>query len=72
MLKRILRCFELSSRLKIIYTKSMLVGIGCPDKVIQLSGGMLHGKSGKQSMLYFSLPIGLSGDGKLGSYYGKS
>lgn len=34
-LKRILRCFELSSRLKINLAKSVVVVVGCSDEVIQ-------------------------------------
>ena len=59
-LKRILRCFQLVSNLKINISKSLLVGIGCSeDKDTTRSlANIIHCKSGRLLIIYLGLPIG--------------
>lgn len=51
-LKRILRCFKLVSVLKINLSKSMIVGVGSPRKIVQSFSNKLHCKIGKMPFLY--------------------
>lgn len=58
LLKTILLCFELSSALKINLSKSMLVGVGCQNELVQTMSRKLHCKAGKLPFLYVGFPIG--------------
>lgn len=57
-LKRILRCFELSRGLKINLAKSMLVGVGCSEEVVQPLVRNLACNVGKLPCIYLGLPLG--------------
>ncbi|XXG77619.1 hypothetical protein AAC387_Pa08g1737 [Persea americana] len=57
-LRRILRCFQLVSSLKINISKSMLVGIGCSEETTRSLVNIINRKSGKLSIIYLGLPIG--------------
>ena len=57
-LRRILRCFQLVSGLKINISKSMRVGIGCPDETMQALAIKLNYRYGKLPFIYLGLPIG--------------
>lgn len=57
-LKRILRCFELYSSLKINLSKSLMMGVGTMDEEIQTLASKFHRKSGKLPLFYLDLPIG--------------
>lgn len=46
-LKMILRCFEVASKLKINLSKSMAQGVGCPMEVVRSFANKLHYKVGK-------------------------
>ena len=56
-LKRILRCFELSYGLKINLAESMMVGVGCLEEQIQPLANKIHCKFGKLPFSYLGLPI---------------
>lgn len=71
-IKRILICFELRLGLKINLTKSVLVGIGCRDELIQSLTMKFSCKAGKLSIFYLGLPIGGNPKSRLlESYCGK-
>lgn len=57
-LKRILRCFQLVSGLKVDISKSLLVGIGSSEWTTQSLASMIHCKSRKLPIRYLGLPIG--------------
>ena len=57
-LRRILRCFQLVSGLKINISKSMLVGIGCSEETTRSLANIIMCKSGKLPIIYLGLPIG--------------
>lgn len=57
-LKRILKCFELVSGLKVNLDKSMVTSVRCHSEEIQVSANRLHCKVGKLAFLYLGLPIG--------------
>eukprot|EP00268_Persea_americana_P068178 TRINITY_DN94600_c0_g1_i1.p1 TRINITY_DN94600_c0_g1~~TRINITY_DN94600_c0_g1_i1.p1 ORF type:complete len:122 (-),score=6.04 TRINITY_DN94600_c0_g1_i1:163-528(-) len=56
--KRILRCFQIVSGLKINLSKSFLVGVGCLEKNIQTLADVLHCRKGSLPFQYLGLPIG--------------
>ena len=56
--KRILRCFQLVSGLKINISKSILVGIGCLEETTRSLTNIINCKSGKLPIIYLGLPIG--------------
>lgn len=58
-LKRILRCFELPSGLKISLSKSMTVGVGYSMEVVLSFANKLHYKVGKMPLIYLGMPIGV-------------
>ncbi|KAJ9567733.1 hypothetical protein OSB04_003699 [Centaurea solstitialis] len=58
-LARILRCFYLSSALKVNFQKSSIVGIGVNDTEISLLANLLNCKVGSLPMNYLGLPIGV-------------
>ena len=57
-LKRILRCFEISFGLRINLSKSMLVGIGTSNDEVKLLALKLLCKAGSFPFSYLGLPIG--------------
>lgn len=57
MLKRILLCFEFVLKSKINLFKSVLVGIGCLEEVIQSLAKNISCKVKKLPILYLGLPI---------------
>ena len=63
-LKRILRCFQLVSGLKVNIFKSLLVGVGCSEETTQSLAAMLHCKWGRLPLLYLGLPIGVKSRSK--------
>ena len=58
-LKRILRCFQLVSRLKINIFKSMLVGVVCAEDIVHTLADLVHCKVGRLPISYLGLPIGM-------------
>lgn len=57
-IKRILRCFQLISGLKINFSKSLMSGIGVPDQLVEKFANRLHCKSKRLSFPYLGLPLG--------------
>lgn len=57
-LKRIFRCFQLVSGLKINISKSMLVGVGCSEDIIHALADLVHCKVGRLPISNLGLPIG--------------
>lgn len=57
-LKRILRCFQMVSGLKINLSKSYLVGVGCSEENIQILATRLHCRKGSLPCQYLGLSIG--------------
>ncbi|KAJ9566035.1 hypothetical protein OSB04_002001 [Centaurea solstitialis] len=57
-LARILRCFHLSSGLKVNFRKSSIVGIGVNDSEISSLAYLLNCKVGSLPLTYLGLPIG--------------
>lgn len=55
-LKRILRCFELTSGLGINLSKGVTVGVGVSQREIQALAAKLHYKFGKLPLLCLRLP----------------
>lgn len=60
MIKRILRCFELTSGLKINLARSMLVVVDCRMEMVQVLARNLSCKVGKLPIIYFGLPNGVN------------
>lgn len=56
--KRILRCFELVSGLKINFHKSSICGIGVPESELEEFASRLHCKYRKLPLMYLGLPLG--------------
>ena len=59
-LKRILRCFEIASELKINYHNSVLCGIGLPDPDLNEFSLLLNCKTQRLPLNYLGLPLGAS------------
>lgn len=59
-IKRILRCFELMSGLKINFHKSCVCGVGVEDSVVEGFADILRCKSQKLPFTYLGLPLGAS------------
>jgi len=57
-LKALLLRFEASSRLKVNFHKSMLVGVNIHDSWLAEAASVLHCKLGQLPFLYLGLPIG--------------
>lgn len=57
-LKRILRYFQDMSGLKVNFSKSMLCGVGIPDKIVHDLALIIGCNSGKLPMKYLGLPLG--------------
>ncbi|CAL5404238.1 unnamed protein product [Camellia sinensis] len=57
-IKRILRCFEISSGLKINYHKSVICGIGVDDGLLHEFASSLNCKHQKLPLSYLGLPLG--------------
>ncbi|CAL5432957.1 unnamed protein product [Camellia sinensis] len=57
-LKRILRCFEVASGLKINYHKSVLCGIGISGSALPEFAGLLNCKTQNLPIKYLGLPLG--------------
>ena len=64
-LKRILRCFEIVSGLKINYHKSVICGFGISESVLHEFAGMLNCKVKSAPIKYLGLPLGASPHRKL-------
>ncbi|CAL5344867.1 unnamed protein product [Camellia sinensis] len=58
--KRILRCFELVSGLKINYHKSVVCGVGVDSVVLVDFAAKLNCKTGSLPLSYLGLPLGVS------------
>ncbi|XP_028080046.1 uncharacterized protein LOC114281693 [Camellia sinensis] len=56
--KRILRCFEVMSGLKINFHKSKVCGVGVQDDIVQVFAKKLNCLSQKLPMSYLGLPLG--------------
>ncbi|CAL5415136.1 unnamed protein product [Camellia sinensis] len=56
--KRILRCFELMSGLKINFHKSKVCGVGVQEDIVQVFANKLNCLSQKLPMSYLGLPLG--------------
>lgn len=59
-IKRILRCFQLVSGLKINFHKSFVCGVGVPTQVVMECASRLNCKSQSLPFLYLGLPLGAS------------
>lgn len=57
-IKRILRCFEVMSGLKINFHKSQVCGIGVQDDLVKEFAAGLNCHSQKLPMKYLGLPLG--------------
>ncbi|KAJ0853546.1 putative RNA-directed DNA polymerase [Helianthus annuus] len=57
-LSRLLRCFHLSSGLKVNFSKSQLFGVGVSNEVIMQKAAILHCKTGTFPFTYLGLPVG--------------
>ena len=57
-IKRILRCFELISGLKINFSKSVIAGVNIPVAEINEIAGILKCKAGDFPLTYLGLPLG--------------
>ncbi|KAF5785622.1 putative RNA-directed DNA polymerase [Helianthus annuus] len=57
-LSRLLRCFNLSSGLKVNFNKSQLFGVGVPLSMVEQKASILHCKTGVFPFFYLGLPIG--------------
>ncbi|XP_071713279.1 uncharacterized protein [Rutidosis leptorrhynchoides] len=54
----LLKCFELSSGLKVNFNKSCLYGVGVPPSEVELMASRMGCKAGKLPFVYLGLPIG--------------
>ncbi|CAL5376573.1 unnamed protein product [Camellia sinensis] len=59
-IKRILRCFEVLSELRINFNKSVVCGVGIPDELGQDFARRLNCKFQKLPIKYLGLPLGAS------------
>ncbi|CAL5392116.1 unnamed protein product [Camellia sinensis] len=57
-IKRILRCFELISGLKINYHKSVVCGVGVKEDILVELTGKLNCKAGSLPLNYLGIPLG--------------
>lgn len=57
-MKRILRCFQLVSGLKVNFSKSSLVGVGCFEDLVRSLASAIRCRVGKLLILYLGLPVG--------------
>lgn len=57
-LTRILTCFEMTFGLKINLAKSVMVGMGCSDELVQPLASIFKCKVGKLPLAYQGLPLG--------------
>lgn len=62
-LKRIFRCFQLVSGLKVNFCKSSLDGVGCLGDLVRSLACIIHCIVGKLPVMYLGLPI----EAKVGS-----
>ena len=58
--KKILRCFEVMSGLKINFHKSVVCGVGVEDKFMDGFAGLLKCRKQKLPISYLGLPLGTS------------
>lgn len=56
--KRILRCFEIISRLKINFHKSVVCGVGISDEIVKNFASRLNCTYQKLPLKYLGLPLG--------------
>ena len=59
-ISRVLRCFHLSSGLKVNFNKSSLFGVGVNDMEVSSLAAAINCKVGRFPMKYLGLPIGVS------------
>lgn len=57
-LRRILRCFQLVSGLKVNISKNVLVGVGCSEETMRELANIIQSRFDKLPILYLGLPIG--------------
>lgn len=57
-IKRVLRCFEMISGLRINYHKSVISGIGVQDDLLAAIAGRLNCKCQKRPFKYLGMPLG--------------
>lgn len=57
-MKRIIRCFELASGLKVNLQKSIFVGLNCPEEVLRPLANKQHCKVGCLPIQYLWLHVG--------------
>ncbi|KAJ0511208.1 putative RNA-directed DNA polymerase [Helianthus annuus] len=57
-LARLLRCFHLSSGLKVNFNKSQLFGVGVPPDIVESKATILQCKTGAFPFTYLGLPVG--------------
>lgn len=62
-MKAILRCFELSSGLKVNFSKSSIVGVNVSPLFLFLVKRFLHCKIGVLLFKYLGLPVGANPEG---------
>ena len=60
LIKRILRCFQLVSSLKINFHKSIVGGGGVPEQVVEECASRLNYRSQRLSLSSLGLPLGAS------------
>ncbi|KAJ9566561.1 hypothetical protein OSB04_002527 [Centaurea solstitialis] len=59
-LLRLLRCFQMSSGLKVNTCKSNIIGVGVDSQVVETFAARVHCRAGNLPLTYLGLPIGLS------------
>jgi len=57
-MKTILRCFGLTSGVKVNYSKSSIMGVNVDSDFLSLAEGFLHCRIGSTPFIYLSLPVG--------------
>ena len=59
-IKRILRCFEVISGMKVNFHKSGVCGVGVENEILDECAGILRCKKQRLPMKYLGLPLGAS------------
>ncbi|GFS31963.1 hypothetical protein Acr_00g0020140 [Actinidia rufa] len=59
-IKRILRCFEVMSGMKVNFHKSGICGVGIENEILDRCAGILRCKKQRLPMKYLGLPLGVS------------
>ncbi|XVE89968.1 hypothetical protein DITRI_Ditri20bG0039100 [Diplodiscus trichospermus] len=60
--KRVLRCFQVISGLKINFSKSRLVGVGVDRQVVEVWASNIYYKVDSLPIVYLGLPLGVRGN----------